>query len=65
MEIRNQSDQKRIEAEMRAKAKVDRENHDLNLEKIRLQASESRTTVLESIKYESIFLNIKFSFVFG
>ncbi len=50
MEIRNQSDMKRIEAEMRAKAKVDRENQDLYLEQIRLKAAESRTTVLESIK---------------
>lgn len=50
MEIRHKSDMKRIEAEMRAKAKVDRENQDLYLEQIRLKAAEKRTTVLESIK---------------
>lgn len=50
MDMRSQTDMKRIEAEMRAKAKVDRENQDLYLEQIRLKASESRITVLESIK---------------
>lgn len=50
MELRAKSDMKRIEAEMRAKGKVDRENQDLYLEQIRLKASENRTTVMESIK---------------
>lgn len=50
MDLRNQNEMKRIEAELRAKAKVDRENRDIILEQIRLKAAENRTTVLESIK---------------
>lgn len=50
IEVRHKSDMKRIEAELKAKAKVDRENRDLNLEQIRLRAQEHRATVLESIK---------------
>lgn len=50
MELRHQNEMKRVEAEYRAKAKVDRENRDLTLEQIRLKASENRITVLESIK---------------
>lgn len=50
MELRHKNEMKKLEAELRAKAKVDRENQDLNLEKIRLKASENRVTVLESIK---------------
>lgn len=50
MEMREKNKLKLLEAEYRAKAKVDRENRDLNLEQIRLKAQESRVTVLESIK---------------
>lgn len=50
LETRSKYDMKRIEAEMKAKAKVDRENQDLYLEQIRLKAAENRITVLESIK---------------
>ena len=50
MELRHKNDMRKLEAELRAKAKVDRENQDLNLEQIRLKASENRLTVLESIK---------------
>jgi len=48
--MRHQLEMKKLEAEMRAKAKVDRENQDLTLEQIRVKAAEKRTTVLESIK---------------
>lgn len=48
---------KRLEAELKAKAKIDRENQDLALEKIRTKATEYRTTVLEAIKYIIISLN--------
>ena len=51
MEVRQKGEMGRLEAEMRAKAKVDRENQDLILEQIRLKAAENRVTVLESIKY--------------
>lgn len=37
MDLRSKTDMKRLEAEMRAKAKVDRENQDLYLEQIRLK----------------------------
>jgi len=50
MELRHKNEMKRVEAELRAKAKVDRENQDLTLEQIRLKAAENRVTVLESIK---------------
>lgn len=46
---REEVDLKKLEAEMRAKAKVDRENQDLTLEQIKLRAAEDRTTKLESI----------------
>lgn len=51
MELRAQIDTKKLEAEMLAKAKADRENQDLILERLRVQAAENRITVLESIKY--------------
>lgn len=51
MDLRSKNEMKRIEAELKAKGKVDRENRDLTLEQIRLKASENRITVLESIKY--------------
>lgn len=50
MELRHKNDLKRVEAEMRARAKVDRDNRDIHLEQIKLKAAEHRTTVLESIK---------------
>ncbi|CAG9768258.1 unnamed protein product [Ceutorhynchus assimilis] len=50
MGLRHQNEMKKVEAELRAKAKVDRENRDLTLEQIRLKAQENRVTVLESIK---------------
>ena len=50
MELREKNKMKLLEAELRAKAKVERENRDLTLEQIRLKAQESRITVLESIK---------------
>lgn len=50
MDLRTKSDMKRIEAEMRARAVVERENRDIYLEQIKLKAQENRVTVLESIK---------------
>lgn len=50
MDLRHKNEMKKVEAELRAKAKVDRENRDLILEQIRLKAQENRVTVLESIK---------------
>lgn len=50
MDLRHKNEMKRVEAELKAKAKVDRENRDINLEQIRLKASENRITILESIK---------------
>lgn len=49
-ELRRKNEQSRVEAEMRAKGKVDRENQDLIKEQIRLKAQERRQTVMESIK---------------
>lgn len=50
MELRHKNEMKKLEAEVKAKAKIDRENQDLNIEQIRVKASEKRETVLESIK---------------
>nr|XP_050849958.1 ATPase family AAA domain-containing protein 3A homolog isoform X2 [Vespula vulgaris] len=50
MELRHKNEMRKLEAELKAKAKIDRENQDLNLEQIRLKASENRITVLESIR---------------
>ncbi|CAG9860531.1 unnamed protein product [Phyllotreta striolata] len=50
MELRHKNEMKRVEAELKAKAKIDRENRDLTLEQIRLKAEQNRVTVLESIK---------------
>lgn len=50
-ELRHKSDMARVEAEMRARAKMERENRDINLEQIRLKAAERRKTVLESIQW--------------
>ncbi|XP_017886902.1 ATPase family AAA domain-containing protein 3 isoform X1 [Ceratina calcarata] len=50
MELRHKNEMKKLEAEVKAKAKIDRENQDLNIEQIRVKASEKRATVLESIK---------------
>lgn len=50
IEMKEKNRLKLLEHEMRTKAKVDRENRDINLEQIRLKAQEHRTTVLEGIK---------------
>ena len=48
-EIRHKHDMMRIEAEMRGRAKVDRENKDIIKEQIKLKAEEDRKTRLDSI----------------
>lgn len=49
-ELRRKNEQARIEAEMKARGQMERENIDLIKEQIRLKAEEKRETVLESIK---------------
>ncbi|XP_064642219.1 ATPase family AAA domain-containing protein 3-A-like [Lineus longissimus] len=49
-ELRHKNEMLRVEAELKGKAKVDRENQDLNLEQIRVKAREHRETIMESIK---------------
>lgn len=49
-DLNHKNDLKRIEAELRGRAKVDRENQDIIKEQIRLKAQEDRKTRLESIK---------------
>ncbi|XP_076472724.1 ATPase family AAA domain-containing protein 3-like [Babylonia areolata] len=49
-ELRHKNEMQRLEAELRGKAKVDRENQDIIREQIKLKAAENRQTVLESIK---------------
>ena len=50
MEMKHKHEMSQVEAKMRAKGKVERENRDINLEQIRLKAAEKRKTVLESIQ---------------
>ncbi|XP_075893507.1 ATPase family AAA domain containing 3 [Nelusetta ayraudi] len=50
MDLRHKNELLRIEAESKARAKVERENADIIREQIRLKAAEHRQTVLESIK---------------
>jgi ATPase family AAA domain-containing protein 3A/B len=50
MELRAKNDMKRIEAEMKGRAILERENRDIHLEQIKLKAGEDRITILESIK---------------
>lgn len=52
MELRHKNELLRIEAEAKARGRVERENADIIREQIRLKAAEHRQTVLESIKYE-------------
>ncbi|KAL8564954.1 hypothetical protein ACOMHN_019857 [Nucella lapillus] len=49
-ELRHKNEMQKLEAELRGKAKVDRENQDIIREQIKLKAAENRQTVLESIK---------------
>lgn len=49
MEIRAAADAKRIEAEIRGKAAMERENRDIRLEQLKAKAIEDRTTLLEAI----------------
>merc|ERR1712226_1506984 len=48
--LRTKTDLARIDAEAKAKGKVERENRDINLEQIKLKAEERRKTILESIQ---------------
>ncbi|EDO42350.1 predicted protein [Nematostella vectensis] len=59
-ELKHKNDMKRLEAELRGKAKIERENKDINLEKIRVKAAEQRATVLESIKTAGSILGAGF-----
>ncbi|KAK3740943.1 hypothetical protein QZH41_017792 [Actinostola sp. cb2023] len=60
-ELKHQNEMKRLEAELRGKAKIERENKDLYLEQIRLKAAEQRDTVLQSIKTAGSILGAGFN----
>ncbi|XP_060075803.1 ATPase family AAA domain-containing protein 3-B-like [Ylistrum balloti] len=49
-ELQHKNDMARIQAEIKGKAKADRENQDLIKEQLRIKGQEHRQTVLESIK---------------
>ncbi|XP_065842608.1 ATPase family AAA domain-containing protein 3-B-like [Oscarella lobularis] len=49
-ELRHGNEMKRLQAELSGKAKIERENRDINLEKIRVDASEKRETILKSLE---------------
>lgn len=48
-ELRHKNEMVKLEAELRGKAKIERENRDINLELMRAKAKENRETVLEAI----------------
>jgi ATPase family AAA domain-containing protein 3A/B len=41
---------KKLQAELKGKAQIERENRDIYLDQIKLKAQESRQTVMEGIK---------------
>ncbi|RNA05718.1 ATPase family AAA domain-containing 3A [Brachionus plicatilis] len=49
-ELKHQYDMKRLQAELKGKAQIERENRDIHLEQIKLKAQEHRQTLLEGIK---------------
>lgn len=49
MQLRHKNELLRVEAESKARARVERENADIIREQIRLKAAEHRHTVLETI----------------
>lgn len=61
LEQRHKYEMKRVEAEMAARARTERENQDLMLEQIRVRAAEDRETTLKSLaeKRETILSSIK------
>ena len=48
-DLRHENEMKRVKAELAGQAQVERENHDLRLEKIKLETRENRATVLEAV----------------
>lgn len=48
--MRHKYDLEKIEAEIHARAKADRENRDINLEHMRASEAEHRKTAIEKIK---------------
>lgn len=61
LEQRHKYEMKRVEAEMEARARTERDNQDLMLEQIRVRAAEDRETTLKSLaeKRETILSSIK------
>lgn len=49
-ELRHRNEMLRAEAKIMGRAKMERENHDLTMEQIRLKAAEHRTTQLQNVK---------------
>lgn len=48
-DMRHANEMERVKAEISGKAKIERDNHDLNKEKIKLQSAEQRETVLQAV----------------
>lgn len=49
-ELKHQYDMKRLQAELKGKAQIERDNRDIHLEQIKLKAQEHRQTLMEGIK---------------
>lgn len=48
-DMRHENEMERVKAEISGKARIERDNHDLNKEKIKLQGAETRETRLKSL----------------
>lgn len=60
-QLRHENEMKRLQAELMGKAKIDRENQDLTLERIKVKAAEHRETILQSIKLAGSVIGTGFS----
>lgn len=49
MNLRSKAEQEKVRAKMKARGELERENHDIIMEQIRVKAAENRKTILESI----------------
>ncbi|VDN50643.1 unnamed protein product [Dracunculus medinensis] len=58
--VRHKYDLEKIEAEIHARAKADRENRDINLEHMRASEAEHRKTAIEKIKYLPLYILLNY-----
>ena len=59
-DLRHKNEMKKLDAELRGRGQIDRENHDLKLQEMQLNAAEYRKTVVDSIQTVSSVLGSGF-----